>query len=698
MSNRLKEQSSPYLLQHAENPVDWYPWCEEAFEKARREDKPVFLSVGYSTCHWCHVMAHESFENEEIADLLNNYFISIKVDREERPDIDSVYMAVCQAFTGNGGWPMSIFMTAEQKPFFAGTYFPPQSNMGMVGFRDLLLAIVQKWKDNRASLQQAGDQLLVHLKKREDGMQGKILHNLPEQAAEIFAQSFDQKFGGFGTAPKFPTPHNLIFLILYSHIYHNPETLKQAKFTLERMRRGGIFDHIGYGFSRYSTDNYYLVPHFEKMLYDNALLIMAYIAAYKATGDRIDLDTAEKTAAYVLQEMTNEEGAFYSAQDADSEGEEGKYYVWDFEEICRILGEESGKRFCASFGITREGNFEGRNIPNLLSQKESLETNDIFEEERQILYHCRKKRGKLHLDDKILTSWNSLMICAMGMLYRVTGKQKYLQAAKKSCAYIEKNLTEGTTLYVSVREGTRSVNGFLDEYAYYSAALLSLYEVTMDPFYRKRAEQICEEVQQQFADQNHGGYFLYGTKNSSLIMKPKETYDGALPSGNSVMAYVLVRLSQLTEQEKYQQRAESQLAYLSSEAVNYPAGYCMFLTALLAYLHPRKKITVVCSGQDEEEQIMARLPLYADITILSAESSAEGEQYHVAESSAKGEQYHVAESSVGGEQYHVEAIGSAPLVKEAHSCETSAYKLLNGKTTYYVCENHTCLPPTNEMI
>lgn len=647
MSNRLEQESSPYLLQHAGNPVDWYPWCEEAFEKARSEDKPVFLSIGYSTCHWCHVMAHESFENKDIAAILNAHFVSIKVDREERPDIDSVYMSVCQAFTGSGGWPMSIFMTAEQIPFFAGTYFPPESRYGTIGFRDLLLAIAEKWTNSKAEIQQSKEELLSHLQQKtaiETKERKEINETLPGRAAGLFARGFDPRYGGFGLAPKFPTPHNLIFLLLYSYISKDRRALEQAKFTLERMRRGGIFDHIGYGFSRYSTDAYFLVPHFEKMLYDNALLIMAYAAAYQAAGDETDLDTAEKTAEYVFREMTDAGGAFYSAQDADSEGEEGRFYVWSYEEVCGILGEETGKQFCAYFGITGQGNFEGKNIPNLLNGNE---ISNAFGKEIRSLYQYRKFRGKLHLDDKILTSWNSLMICAMSMLYRVTGKQKYLLAAEKACRFIEENLAEGNLLYVSCRDGERSVKGFLDEYAYYTVAQIFLYEVTGKPLYLERAEQICGEAEAQFADQDHSGYFLYGTRNSRLITRPKETYDGALPSGNSAMAYGLVRLYQLTDNGEYKKRAERQLAFLSGEAAEYPASHCLFLTALLFYQDPPRKIVAVLAKEEDAERIMSRLPLYADVTIF----------------------------------------------KE----ETEEYKRINGKTTYYVCEHHTCFPPVNEI-
>lgn len=663
MTNHLKGQSSPYLIQHAENPVDWYPWCQEAFEKAKREDKPVFLSVGYSTCHWCHVMAHESFENQEIAELLNRHFVSVKVDREERPDIDSVYMAVCQALTGSGGWPMSIFMTADQKPFYAGTYFPPESRHGMIGFRELLLAVAEKWKSSKAELQKSADFITEYMGKQEreksgeeNAVGGQECYNggkklsdcagsqLVRQAAEMFAQSFDEQYGGFGAAPKFPAPHNLIFLTLHSRLNGDQAAFAQVQKTLLGMRRGGIFDHIGYGFSRYSTDRYFLVPHFEKMLYDNALLIMAYAAAYKVCGDAIFLDTAEKTAEYIFREMTSGEGGFYSAQDADSEGEEGRFYVWDYDEIIQIIGIERGKAFCEHFGITKQGNFEGKNIPNLLNGNA---VSDEHEEERRTLYVHRKSRTKLHLDDKILTSWNALMICAMAMLYRVTGEQRYLAAAEKAQSFIEERLCDGNTLYVSCREGVRSVKGFLDDYAYYTAALLSLYEATSDSTYLERAKEICGEAREQFEDKGRGGYFLYGSRNGSLIAKPKETYDGALPSGNAVMAYCLVRLSQLTEHEEYKCAAQAQLEYLAAEAGQYPGGHCMFLKAWLIYEKPPKKITVVLGGGKQKAEVLRTLPLYADVRIL--DKAGEG------------------------------------------------YGLLNGRTTYYVCENYRCLPPVNKI-
>ncbi|MDO5392247.1 MAG: thioredoxin domain-containing protein [Eubacteriales bacterium] len=643
MSNRLKNEKSPYLLQHADNPVDWYPWGEEAFEKARREDKPVFLSIGYSTCHWCHVMAHESFENEEIAGILNQYFVAVKVDREERPDIDSVYMAVCQAMTGNGGWPMSIFMTPDQKPFYACTYVPPAARYGMMGFRELLLVVEDRWKNKRPQLLESADLILDHLTSENSQGEGNIDTDLPRQAANLFAQSFDKQYGGFGNAPKFPTPHNLIFLTLYSVLYHEKNAFEQVKVTLKKMRRGGIFDQIGYGFSRYSTDRYFLVPHFEKMLYDNALLILAYAIAYQVSGERMFLDTAEKTAAYVFREMTGPQGEFYSAQDADSEGQEGRFYFWEYKEVMQVLGEEAGKKFCCQFGIVEDGVFEGKNIPNLLSGNA---ISDEFEQERKTLYEYRKSRAPLHLDDKVLTAWNSLMICALAVLYRVTGNNRYLLAAEKNQQFIERYLVKENLLYVSCRDQKRSVNGFLDDYAYYGAALLCLYQASSKEVYLQRARDILEETRQQFADKKNGGYFLYGTKNDSLITKPKETYDGAMPSGNSVMAYNLVRFSQLEESMENNRRAQQQLAFLSEEAKKYPAGYTLFQTALLLYLYPPEKITVVLAGE-EPEKVLVSLPLYADVRILTE--------------------------------------------------PTDEYALINGKTTYYVCKDYTCLPPSNEM-
>lgn len=641
MSNQLKNATSPYLLQHAENPVNWYPWCEEAFDKAKSEDKPIFLSIGYSTCHWCHVMAHESFEDEKTAELLNQYFISIKVDREERPDIDSVYMSVCQAFTGSGGWPMSIFMTWDKKPFFAGTYFPPKSHYGMPGFPDLLTAIANQWNNNRRELLQSAEQIIAHLKSAGSGNKNIDDENLIEQAMQIFSDSFDEINGGFGSAPKFPTPHNLLFLMLYAKQNQNSDTLKMAEKTLLQMRKGGIFDHIGYGFSRYSTDKYFLAPHFEKMLYDNALLMMAYSVAYNLTKNEIYLDTAEKTSEYILREMTSPNGGFYSAQDADSEGMEGKYYTFTLEEIINVLGREKGKRFAETFDITSDGNFEGVNIPNLL--KSNGLTAD-FSDELKKLYGYRKNRTKLHIDDKILLSWNSMMIAALSMLYRVSHNEKYLNAAVNAQKFIEENMCDGVQLYTSWRNDTHSDIDFLDDYAYYIAALIELYNTTLDNGYMEKAERFCDEAIRRFLDKKNGGFYLSESENMELFLNPKEVYDGAIPSGNSVMAYNFVRLYQLTENEKYRELAEKQLEFLSFQASDYSAGHCMFLVAKMLYENTPEHITVALKNPFDLEKVKENIPFLANISVMR---------------------------------------------------ENEKYPLLNDETTYYVCKDHVCLPPIN---
>lgn len=642
MSNRLIRETSPYLLQHADNPVDWYPWGEAAFARAKREDKPVFVSIGYSTCHWCHVMARESFEDEGIAAILNEHFVSVKVDREERPDIDSVYMTVLQAFTGSGGWPASLFLTPEQKPFYAGTYFPVRSRYGMPGFGELLRAIADRWENAREELLHSAEEIVLQLRER-DAETGDIDPALPEAAVELFSRSFDAAYGGFGDAPKFPAPHNLLFLIAYSQITGDRRAAGMAETTLTQMRKGGIFDQIGYGFSRYSTDRFYLAPHFEKMLYDNALLISAYAAAYKATAKPVYLETAEKTAAYVLRELAAPEGGFYAAQDADSDGTEGEFYLFSHEEAPAVLGEERGRRFNEYYGMTREGNFEGRNIPNRLH---AAEAGNALDEELPILYEYRRKRRALHLDDKILTSWNGMMIGALACLYRVSGKQEYLNAAQKARQCMEKHLADGDRLFVSYRDGKRAVSGFLDDYAYYAAALLELYEASGDSACLDRAKGLCRRAMTLFADEA-GGFSLSGRDNERLVLQPKETYDGAIPSGNSVMAYVLVKLSQLTHDGEWERAARKQLAFLSGEAASYPAGHGLFLLSLLLYLNPPPDITAVLGEGEKRDETMKQLPLYGHITILDGPEGA--------------------------------------------------YTRLNGQTTFYVCRGRTCLPPTNTL-
>ena len=661
MQNHLKNQTSPYLLQHVDNPVDWYPWSKEAFDKAKKEDKPIFLSIGYSTCHWCHVMAHESFEDEEVAAILNRHFISIKVDKEERPDIDSIYMAVCQAYTGSGGWPTSIFMTPEQKPFFAGTYFPKQRKYGQIGFIELLNIIANKWQADREGLLASADEIVEVLQRRDDILRQEERatfktenveargEKLIERALELYKQSYDVTYGGFGDAPKFPTPHNLLFLMQQYEKYGDEVLLGMVEKTLMQMYRGGIFDHIGGGFSRYSTDRYFFVPHFEKMLYDNALLIMAYCKAYQLTKKWIYCEVAEKTAEYILREMTSVEGGFYCAQDADSEGVEGKYYLFETKEIIELLGEEKGAEFNRYFGMTEEGNFEGKNIPNFMHKDDIHKdmTNEELKNYKSTVYEYRKKRYALHLDDKILTSWNALMIVAMCQLYRITSHRDYLEAAIKAQKFMEEKLCEEGELYVSYREGKRNTKGFLEDYAYDIFALLALYEATLDEKYLKDAKTLCTKTILDFWDENAGGFFMYGKSGEQLILRLKETYDGAIFSGNSAMVYNLVQLFLLTGEEKYQRLVEQQIVFMSNEAKHYPAGYAMFLRGLSDYLDAPEMITIVVKEKADFADISCKVPLDAVVKVL---------------------------------EY-----------------PTEEYPLKNDKTTYYVCKGQSCQPPVNEL-
>ncbi len=641
MSNRLKNETSPYLLQHKDNPVDWYPWGDEAFEKAKTEDKPIFLSIGYSACHWCHVFAHESFEDEEIADILNKNFISIKVDKEERPDIDSVYMTVCQAFTGSGGWPTSIFMTGDQKPFFAGTYFPRTSHAGMIGFRELLLAIQDKWVSDRESLLKHSDAIVQHLNNSQHPTDTEDL-NLPELAVSHYEQLFDEKYGGFGRAPKFPAPHNLLFLFDYYVRYKKASCLFMAEKTLFAMYRGGMFDHIGFGFCRYSTDNKFLVPHFEKMLYDNALLILAYCKAYTVTKNKLYLEIAEKTASFIIRDMTSPGGGYFSSYDADSEGEEGKYYMFSPNEINKLLGKEKGELFNRRFDITQTGNFEGKSIPNLLK---SDPDDKSFEAILPLIEDYRKKRSALHCDEKILTSWNSLMIAAMCELFLISKNEKYLNSAKYADDFLQKNLFDGDTLYVSFHLGKSGTRGFLDDYASYIFAQLSLYRVTLEQKYYLRAKALCDKVITDFSD-GDGGFYLYSNKHEKLILRPKETYDGAIPSGNSLMFYNLVRLSLMTDEDKYKKAVQLQLDFLTPYASQAPTGYAMFLKGYLEHTKPPMKITVVLDGNTEKNNVALSLP--SDAIVILAEKA------------------------------------------------TDEYPLKNGVTTYYACHGNRCLPPTNK--
>lgn len=620
-ANHLIEEGSPYLLQHAHNPVDWWPWCAQAFEKARQEEKPIFLSIGYSTCHWCHVMAHESFEDESVAAYLNQHFVCIKVDREERPDVDAVYMRVCQAMTGSGGWPTSIWMTPDSKPFYAGTYFPRET------FLTLLQIVSEAWENNRFALLQSSEQITAAV-QADDPAQPRRQDPPIQKATTAFRSQFDQTYGGFGRAPKFPSAHNLMFLLRTA-----PDLAEQ---TLLQMYRGGIFDHIGGGFCRYSTDRQWLVPHFEKMLYDNAMLAMAYLLAFEATGKLVYRTVAKKIFSYLEQDLQAPDGGFYAAQDADAGGAEGAFYVFTPHELTTLLGQTDGERFCHYYGITPEGNFEGKSIPNLMHQP--LDDTSIAALVPQV-YAYRKNRMALATDQKILTGWNALAAAAYAMAYRILKEEHYLQIARSTLSFLAEKLTSDTTVFAGMFQARRSVPGFLDDYAFLSFALLQLHQATMNGNALAGSIAWAQQVIDRFADEKQGGFFFSGTQNEALISRPKEVFDGAIPSGNSVMAYNLIRLSLLSPQQQLLQWADRQRDFMNSVAGHAPMGCGFYLYAAL----PVKR--VVCALTDR-----------TDLNTISIRS---------------------------------DWIFSL--------ADPTAQPVMNGKATFYVCENETCLPPSNTV-
>ncbi|MBN3526827.1 thioredoxin domain-containing protein [Paenibacillus apiarius] len=606
--NRLIDEKSPYLLQHAYNPVNWYAWSDEAFDEASKENKPIFLSIGYSTCHWCHVMEKESFEDEEVAQLLNEHYISIKVDREERPDVDHLYMSVCQAMTGQGGWPLTVILTPEKTPFFAGTYFPKQAKYGRIGLMELLGKLADKWAHDRDELHKVGEQIRQALGKRSEAESEGQAAGVDEEALHVafgqFEEDYDETYGGFNSAPKFPSPHNLSWLLAYGSAYGDPVAAEMALHTLRMMARGGIYDHIGFGFARYSTDQSWLVPHFEKMLYDNALLAMAYIDAYQATGDKPYSDIAESVLAYVLRDMTAEEGGFYSAEDADSEGVEGKFYVWKPQEVMELLGSEAGKRYCELYDITEGGNFEGDSIPNLLewtveeyANKHGLDSEEFGAElhrSRERLFQAREGRVHPHKDDKILTSWNGLMIAALARAAKALQQPRYAAAAERAASFILDKLrrTEDGRLLARYRDGEAAFLAYADDYAFLIWGLTELYEATAKPDYLDHAVSLQKRMIDLFWDDDDGGFYFYGSDGEQLLTRMKEIYDGAIPSGNAVAAVQLQKLALMTEDDELRSVAERQLQAFAGTVKRYPSGYAMTLLAWLQAVRGQRKVVI----------------------------------------------------------------------------------------------------------
>lgn len=604
MPNRLHHEKSPYLLQHADNPVDWYPWGEEALARARNEDKPVFLSIGYSTCHWCHVMEHESFEDREVARLLNEHMVSIKVDREERPDVDDIYMKVCQMLTGRGGWPLSIFMTPDCRPFFAGTYFPREGRMGMSGFKDIIRSVARLWSQDRDRLLQACDQIMGAM--REPEPRRDAAEPGPDVLARGYGQlrrMFDSQWGGFGGAPKFPTPHHLTFLLRW-HVRHpESEALEMVERTLAGLRNGGVFDQVGLGFHRYSVDERWLVPHFEKMLYDQALLAMAYIEAFLVTGNESHADAARDVLKYVMRDMQGGHGGFLSAEDADSEGVEGLFYVWTPDQVKAVLGEERADLFCGFYDITAAGNFEHyRSIPHRPKSIEVFagmrgvgaeELTGILEACRRELYTEREKRIHPLKDDKVLTSWNGLMIAALARGFQAVGEPLWLHSAIRAADFVAGSLIDDSgRLRRRYRDGDVAHLGCLDDYAFFVWGLVDLYEASLDVRFLEKALTLNADMLRLFWDEAGGACFFTGSDGEPLIVRDKPIHDGAIPSGNSVAALNLLRLGRMTGDTRLEELGEQILRTFYASVAEAPSAYTQFLNALDFALGPGQEVVV----------------------------------------------------------------------------------------------------------
>jgi uncharacterized protein YyaL (SSP411 family) len=675
MANRLAKEKSPYLLQHAQNPVDWHPWSDEAFAKAANEDKPVFLSIGYSTCHWCHVMERESFEDDEVAKKLNSTFVCIKVDREERPDIDNIYMTVCSMMTGSGGWPLTIIMTPDKKPFFAGTYFAKHTQHGRLGMLDMIPRINDIWQNRRDEVLQSTDKILAFLQQQNTATPGnnldqEIFHN----AFNELSGRFDSVHAGFSNAPKFPTPQNIIFLLRYWKMTGNDHALTMVEHTLTKMRLGGIFDQIGFGFHRYSTDEKWLLPHFEKMLYDQALLSIAYLEAYQVTDNSFFKQTADEIFTYVLRDMTAPEGGFYSAEDADSEGVEGKFYVWTINELQTLLTADEAEFVQDLYNLSPEGNFldeatgtqTGANIFNLtkplpVADGDSMANSGDFiathERIRSRLFSSRNKRIHPYKDDKILTDWNGLMVGALSMGARILDDETYLEAATNGAHFVISKMFKNGRLIHRYRDGESAVNGMLCDYAYIVWGLLELYAANFDTDILGKAILLNELMLDLFWDNEAGGFFLTPKDGESLLVRPKEIYDGALPSGNSIALSNLLRLERLTANPELGSRAMQLVQAFSNALQEVPSGYTQFLSSLYSTLTPTTEIIIVGDPKapDTREMLSVMRKNFSPhiVTLLKNTGTDSGELAQLAPFTAN----HIS---------------------------------IDGKATAYVCRNYSC--------
>jgi len=680
--NRLKDSESPYLLQHKNNPVDWFPWGEEAFEKAKKENKPIFLSIGYSTCHWCHVMEHESFEDQQVAKLMNDNFVSIKVDREEMPEVDHLYMSVCQAMTGRGGWPLTIVMSPDKEPFFAGTYFPKTGRGNRPGMLELIPSLMNAWNNKQEDIQKTILQINNYLKNANNTKPGNALNKaIIKDAFGSFIERYDSDHGGFGKAPKFPSPHNLLFLLRYHNAYKDPMAKTMVEKTLSKMRLGGIFDHIGFGFHRYSTDQEWFLPHFEKMLYDQAMISLAYLEAFELTKKQEYADIAHEIFTYVLRDMTDRKGGFYSAEDADSEGEEGKFYIWTKSEINKILGPIEGKQFTDIFGFKEDGNFHdeatgqlvSNNIPYLKNKITKYgKTNNIdirslkttLEKNRKVLFKYRDKRIHPLKDDKILTDWNGLMIAALANGGRILKESKYINAAEKSANFILNNLKDDSgRLYKRYRNGSTGLQPHIDDYAFLIWGLLNLYEANFDSYYLKSAIELSEIMVSDFLDKENGGFFIGPENGEKLIIRSKDSYDGAIPSGNAVAALNCIRLSKFTGDTKWEKISQNTFLAFSEGINRVPSAHSFMLTSFLFDLENPKEIVIVANKINSATMSLARKiqDIYNPHSVIVLKDLSNSTQ--------------------------LDEI--APW--------TSLHDTIDDMVTFYICENFACKRPTTDI-
>jgi len=666
-TNRLINETSPYLLQHAHNPVDWFAWGEEAFAKAKAEDKPILISIGYSACHWCHVMEHESFEDAETARIMNENFVNIKIDLEERPDVDQIYMTFVQMTAGSGGYPLNVFLTPDRLPFYGGTYFPPVSRYNIPSFQRILLSIADAYQNKRDELLNSANEILVEMRNvgsaAEFEASGLSLNQL-NSAFLSFTRSFDSLNGGFGGAPKFPPPMSLEFLLRYYYRTKDANALEMVEKTCLAMASGGIYDQLGGGFHRYTVDAIWLTPHFEKMLYDNAQLARIYLHLFQITKNEFYKRIAVETLDYVMREMLDEDGGFYTSQDADSEGVEGKFFVWTPEEIAKIIGEDGARIFNFYYDVTEHGNFEEKNILNVRGSFETSaeqlqisedELKEVLERSRKLLFEEREKRIKPFRDEKVLTAWNGLMLATFAEASAILDRKDYLEIAKRNADFILDNLLKDGYLLRSFKGGQAKLNAYLEDYANFTDGLIELFQVSGDVKFLNEAKRLADLMIAEFWDEDEGGFYFTANNHEELLMRSKDYYDNAAPSGNSAAADFLLKLSKLTSDEKYERYSITVLRLIAPQIRRYPQAFGRVLSALEFHLSPTKEIVIIGEKGNELEREIEGNYLPNKIIVLADEKSDE----------------------------------SIPLLQER--------KMIDGKPTAYVCENFVCQKPVTSV-